>query len=142
MNNDLIRFGGRKLRGKPPEFVAEGQVRFDYRRGFGVDAWHVDRVTDFSREQSGADRLGDFDAYVFLRLSGACAEVRGEDDVSRSRSGNWREAHYLENIESGRSDMSIRQRPTKCRFINQPAASTIDDPHAFLQSARRRASRM
>ena len=103
------------------------------RRGLRVDAWHVDRVADFAVEQGGADRLRDFDADIFLRLRRAGAEVRGEDDVSRSRSGEicGRRLH-LEDVERRGGDVAVRERCAESRFVDQAAAGAVDDAHALL----------
>ena len=84
-------------------------MRSDQCKSFGVECRHVDGIADCSFQQSGADRLRDFDSNAFLRLGGRGAEMRRQNKVrhfsQRRIAGQW---FGFENVERRTGDVAIR----------------------------------
>jgi len=81
-------------------------------------------------EQVVAHLFGDLQGHVLLRFAGRGPQVRGGDEVLRPEQHIFIGRFVDEDVEGGAAYPSLVQEPAQSRFVDQPAASAIDDHHA------------
>ncbi len=131
-----LRRAGEDLREEPAERLGKLGERLQFRRERHAE---VDRVLDFAfleeRADLARDRLGDLD----LRLLGAGAEVRREDDVPRrAQRAVGRERLRIEHVERGAGQPAVVERLDERRLVHDAAARAVDQAAGGLHFRQRR----
>jgi hypothetical protein len=123
---------------KPAKLFAESQMRPDDSQRLGVEVRHINSVADRPFEQRGANRLCNLDADAFLRFRSRSAQMRSENEVRRPAQRRINRQRFgLEDIQRRAGYVPILQRFGERLFVDQAAASAVDDADAafcFLQS--------
>ena len=131
---ERLRAFRRDLREKFTKLFAETEMRSDDRQRLRIEVRHVHCVTDRAFEQHGADRLGNFNAHALLRLRRRRAEMRRKNNIGRIRAEANRpgSGSISKTSSAAPATWPLSQRLRQRRFINQTAASAIDDADAAL----------
>ena len=137
---DRADLGAGDLPDQPPELFRESHVRFEPRRFLGRERRHVYGVRDSAKQQIVAHLLGDLDRDIDLRLCRRGAEVRRADEPARSEQRIVFRRLLGKHIERGTGDVAAVESLFQRRFIDQPAASAIDDANAWLRLGERLAA--
>ncbi len=93
---------------------------------------HVDRVGHELTRQCELDRPRDRRARLLLGLVGARAQVRSHDDVVELEQRAGRRRLGREDVETDAADAALLQRDRERVFVDEPAASSVDDDDAGL----------
>ena len=130
---DAVHERRRELAQEPPELLTEHEVGLDLLVRFRVEEREVHGVADFAGEQVSGDDLGNFDAAFFLRLLGARAEVRRENDVGQFAERMIRRERFDdEHVERRTADAAGLQRGDEVVFLHDFTAGAIHEAHAGL----------
>src|SRR5690606_21621385 len=95
-------------------------------------ALDVDRVRHELAGQRQLHRAGDLRARLLLRLVGAGAEVRGDDDVVVVEQRAVGARLGAEHVEAGAGDPAVLEGDVQRRLVHDAAAGGVDDPDGRL----------
>ena len=93
-------------------------------------------VRDHAAGERGDDLLGGLHAGAVLRLGGAGAEVRRDDDVGIAEQRVVGDRLLREDVERGAGDLAAVERGLEVLVDHERAAGDVDDPHAVLALGR------
>ena len=127
------------MREQASKFFAEVQIRFDQRVGFGVEIRQIDRVAHSAPHQIVGDRLGHFNADVFLRLLRARAEMRCHDHLRKIAQGKFfRQRLHFINVQRRAGHSPALDRIVKVVLMDDAASGGVEHAHPFLHLRKRR----
>ena len=129
----------RQLREQASKLFAEVQIRFDQCVGLGVEIWQIDRVAHSAVHQIVGDRLGYFNADVFLRLLRARAEMRRHDHLRQIAQGKFfgRRLRFI-NVQRRAGYAPALDRVVKVLLMDDAASGAVEHAHPFLHLRERR----
>ena len=136
----VVAFGG-ELGEQAAQFFAQNQERLDGLISLGIQIGQVDRVAHRAVDQEIGDRLGDFDADVFLRFLGAGAQMRRHDHLrqlaQREIGGGRLGFIHIQRRPANLAGLNGRE---EIGLVDDAAAGAIEHAHAlgpFWQTRRR-----
>ena len=123
---------GSQLSDQAAELFGQSHIGLELGRFFSAQAWHIQGIGYPAVDQIIGHLLCYLQRHINLCFVGAGTKMRGADKVRGTEQGRFLGRFGLEHIERRARDMAAIHRRLQRRFVNQPAARAVNDPHALL----------